>query len=67
MEKLIGSLTSKTSWFALIIIVLGALQQNAEAVTAVVGAGNIGWVMSGIGVVIYALRWVTTAALGAPK
>ena len=60
MEKLIGSLKSKTSWFAAILVVLGALQTNMEVVTNLVGEGNIGWVMSAIGGIVYILRMVTT-------
>ena len=63
MEKLIGSLKSKTSWFAAILVVLGALQTNMEVVTNLVGEGNIGWVMSAIGGIVYVLRMVTTKPL----
>jgi hypothetical protein len=63
MEKLIGSLKSKTSWFAAILVVLGALQTNMEVVTNLVGAANIGWVMSAIGAVVYVLRMATSKPL----
>ncbi len=63
MDNLIGSLKSKTAWFALILVMLGALQQNAEAVTAVIGAGNMGWFMSAIGAVVYVLRMMTSKPL----
>lgn len=65
MENLIGSLKSKTAWFAAILVVLGALQTNMDVVTAVVGADNIGWVMSAIGAVVYVLRLLTTKPLDA--
>lgn len=63
MDNLIGSLKSKTAWFAAILVVLGALQANMEVVTAVVGESNIGWVMSAIGAVVYVLRLVTNKPL----
>lgn len=63
MDKLLGSLQSKTAWFAVILVVLGALQQNLEVITAVVGAGNIGWFTSVIGAVVYVLRLITTKPL----
>jgi len=63
MEKLIGSIKSKTAWFAAALVVLGALQTNMDVVTNLVGVGNVGWVMSAIGAVVYVLRMATSKPL----
>jgi len=63
MDVLIGSLKSKTAWFAAALVVIGALQTNMDVVTNLVGADNIGWVMSAIGAVAYILRLVTNQPL----
>jgi hypothetical protein len=60
MDKILGSLKSKTAWFAVLLVVAGALQQNMEVVTAAIGEGNVGWFTSFVGVVVYVLRLVTT-------
>ena len=63
MEKLIGSLKSKTQWFGLVLIVLGALQQNMDTVTAVIGEGNVGVFTSVVGSIVMFLRFITTKPL----
>lgn len=63
MDKLIGLAKSKTGWFGLIVVVLGALQQNADAVTQAVGGDNVGWVMSAIGAGVMFFRWITGSPL----
>ncbi len=62
MDKLLGSLKSKTAWFSLILIVLAALTGNVEAVQEVF-KDNSGTVLSVIGVVSYILRLLTTKPL----
>ncbi len=63
MSTLLGSLKSKTAWFALALVVLGALQQNMGVVTEVVGEGNVGWFTSFVGAAVYVLRLLTKAPL----
>lgn len=63
MNKLIGSLKSKTAWFALLLVVIGALQQNMEVVTNLIGSDNIGTFTSITGVLVYVLRLLTTRPL----
>ena len=61
MEQLILKLGGKSrqAWFALLLVILGGMQQNQETLTAAVGDSNIGWVMSGVGVAVYILRVIT--------
>lgn len=64
MDKILsGSLKSKTSWFALLLVIIGALQQNMDAVGAVIGEGNLGMFTSITGVIVYVLRLVTNKPL----
>jgi hypothetical protein len=65
MDKLLGSLKSKTAWWALALVILGALQQNMDVVTAAIGGGNVGWFVSVTGVITYILRLVTTQPIEA--
>ena len=64
MDKLLGSLKSKTAYWSLALVVLGALTANVEAMQAVFQE-NTGTILSVIGVVTYVLRWITTAPLEA--
>ena len=50
---------SRQAWFALVLIVLGTLQTNMDAVTSAIGSDNVGWFTSAIGVVVYVLRVIT--------
>ena len=59
MDKILGSMKSKTAWFAVLLVIAGALQQNMEVVTAAIGDGNVGWFTSAVGVLVYVLRLVT--------
>lgn len=63
MKKLIGSLKSRTMWFGVVIIALVGLQENAGAVTALVGDEIASKLLYGVGIAIMALRWVTGQSL----
>lgn len=63
LDKIINSFKSKTALFAMLLTIAGVIQQNTEVITSIIGANNTGILMSGIGVVVYFLRWVTTTSL----
>lgn len=58
VEKLQGSLKSKTAWFAALLTVLGAVQSQVDLV-GLIGEQNAGVVLSVIGGIVYWLRLVT--------
>jgi len=60
LDKLKGSLYSKTSNAAIVVAVIGVLEQLAPGLLAsVVPADYSGLALSGIGVAFWLLRWVT--------
>lgn len=64
LDKLKGSLYSKTSNAAIVIAVIGVLEQLAPGLLAsVVPADYSGLALSGIGVAFWLLRWVTSKPL----
>ena len=64
LTKLRGSLYSKTSNAAIVVAVIGVLEQLAPGVLAsVVPADYSGLALSGIGVAFWLLRWVTSKPL----
>lgn len=64
MEKLKGSLYSKSAWFGVVVALLGLLEQVFPTlVTQLVPAGYTGGVMAVFGLVVWTLRWVTVAPL----
>jgi hypothetical protein len=64
LYKLRGSLYSKTSNAAVVVAVIGVLEQLAPGVLAnVVPADYSGLALSGIGVAFWLLRWVTSKPL----
>ncbi len=63
MDKMLGALKSKTAWFGLLIAILGTLQDQIALLTQIVGADNIGKVVSAIGVLVMILRGLTNGAL----
>jgi hypothetical protein len=63
LQKLKGSLYSKTSNFALLTILLGLADQLLPQVAAFVPADYRGLALAVAGVVFWCLRWVTTKPL----
>jgi hypothetical protein len=64
ISKLRGSLYSKTSNAAIVVAVIGVLEQLAPGLLAsVVPADYSGLALSGIGVAFWLLRWVTSKPL----
>jgi hypothetical protein len=63
IDKLVNSFKSKTALFAMLLTIAGIVQQNTEVITKLIGEHNTGVLMSGVGVVVYILRWITTAPL----
>ena len=64
LYKLRGSLYSKTSNAAIIVAVIGVLEQLAPGLLAsVVPADYSGLALSGVGVAFWLLRWVTSKPL----
>jgi len=64
LYKLRGSLYSKTSNAAIIVAVIGVLEQLAPGLLAtVIPADYSGLALSGIGVAFWLLRWVTSKPL----
>ncbi len=64
LYKLRGSLYSKTSNAAIIVAVIGVLEQLAPGLLAtVIPADYSGLALSGVGVAFWLLRWVTSKPL----
>jgi hypothetical protein len=64
LSKLRGSLYSKTSNAAIIVAVIGVLEQLAPGLLAsVIPADYSGLALSGIGVAFWLLRWITSKPL----
>ena len=64
LYKLRGSLYSKTSNAAIVVAVIGVLEQLAPGLLAnVVPADYAGLLISALGVLFWLLRWVTSKPL----
>lgn len=66
----VGTLRSKTGWFALGLLVLGFLEQNQQLLGQLIPAQYMGVVLSGIGFLTLLLRTLTTQSVvekAAPK
>lgn len=64
LSKLRGSLYSKTSNAAIIVAVIGVLEQLAPGLLAtVIPADYSGLLISALGVLFWLLRWVTSKPL----
>lgn len=55
---------SKTMWFALALVILGALMDNLSYLQSIIDPQYYGLLMIGIGIVVAILRFITTDAIG---
>lgn len=55
---------SKTMWFALLLVVLGALMDNLSYIQHLIAPEYYGVIVIAIGVVVAILRYITTDAIG---
>lgn len=55
---------SKTMWFALALVILGALMDNLSYVEHLISPQYYGIIVIAIGVAVAILRYVTTDAIG---
>lgn len=63
MNKLIGTLRSKTMYFSLALVVLGVVQANLSIFSAYLTPENYGWFTAAVGMAVAVLRWVTSLPL----
>lgn len=55
---------SKTMWFALALVILGALMDNLSYVQHLIAPEYYGVIVIAIGVIVAILRFITTDAIG---
>lgn len=55
---------SKTMWFAVALVILGALMDNLSYLQSVIDPQYYGVIMIAIGVIVAILRFMTTDAIG---
>lgn len=60
---IVGTVKSKTGWFAIALGILGVLEINSQFISSVVPPQYQGWVIGGIGAISLFLRAVTTDSL----
>lgn len=63
MRKLCRCHKSKTMWFSLVLIVLGAIADNLSYIQSQIDERYYGFIVMGIGVVTAVLRWNTAKPL----
>lgn len=59
----VGSAKSKSSWFALGLIVLGFLEQNQQLLSSLLPADKLGYAVAIIGALSFFLRAMTTESI----
>ena len=55
---------SKTMWFALALVILGALMDNLSYLQNLIDPQYYGLIMIAIGIIVAILRFITTDAIG---
>ena len=55
---------SKTMWFALALVILGALMDNLSYLQSIIDPQYYGLIMIAIGIIVAILRFITTDAIG---
>lgn len=63
MPKLRGCRKSKTMWWALLLVILGAIADNLSYIQSQIDERYYGFIVMGIGVITAVLRWNTTKPL----
>jgi hypothetical protein len=63
MSILTGSLKSKTMKFGAVLVAVGALIETNPSIKALIPDSWYGWIVSGIGVLVWIFRALTTDAL----
>lgn len=63
MDKLLGSAKSKTMWFSLALVILGAVEASIGLLQSIIPPQYYGLVVMGIGIATAVLRWITTTGL----
>ena len=55
---------SRQAWFALLLVIAGALQDNSDVLAGVAGEEMSGTILYVIGVIVYILRAITKVPMG---
>lgn len=55
---------SKTMWFALALVILGALMDNLSYIQNIIDQRYYGIIVIAIGIIVAILRFITTDAIG---
>ena len=55
---------SKTMWFALTLVILGALMDNLSYLQNIIDPQYYGVIMIAIGIIVAILRFISTDAIG---
>ena len=63
MSKLKRCHKSKTMWWALLLVILGAIADNLSYLQSQINERYYGFIVMGIGIVTAVLRWNTTKPL----
>jgi hypothetical protein len=63
MQKLKGLHKSRTMWWSLLLVILGAVADNLSFIQNQIDERYYGLIVMGIGVVTAVLRWNTTKPL----
>lgn len=63
MQKIRKCSKSRTMWWALLLVVLGAIGDNLSYIQNQIDERYYGFIVMGIGVVTAVLRWNTTTSL----
>lgn len=58
-----GNLKSKTSWFSVLLILFGTLNDSTELLKQILPIAHIGAVLAGVGLITLVLRNITTQAI----
>jgi hypothetical protein len=65
MANIMGALKSKTMWFSVVLVVLGALMDSSAYLKDIIPPQYFSLIMIAIGVICAILRMVTTQPLSA--
>ena len=63
MKKVKGCCRSKTMWWSLLLVILGAIGDNLSYLQSQIDERYYGVIVMGIGIITAVLRWNTTKPL----